>query len=143
MDGPRLLIRTRPSRCLRVALLVGGALALVTPWLADIPPRWCLAADLLALVVLARVRLGGNCELHTGPQGWTLCEDGAPEPVEPLPDSTVWPCLTVLRLGTARGHRVLVLLPDSAPAGELPRLRALLRLGAPTSGNQDRVDGAV
>jgi hypothetical protein len=77
------------------------------------------------------------------PQGWTLSEDGADQAVEPLPDTTVWPYLTVLRLGAATGRRVLVLLPDSAPADDIRRLRAALRLRAPRSGNEDRVDGPV
>lgn len=147
MDGPRLLVCLRPSPGLRAGLLAGIAVALVAPWLSALGPVAALVLDGLVLIVARRARpwllFSRPLLLRCDASGWALGEADAPEPVEPLPDSTVWPLLTVLRLASAQGVRTLVLLPDSAAPAELRRLRVALRLRAGRSGHQDRVDGPV
>ncbi len=145
MDGPELLIPIRPSRLLQAALVSAFVAALAAPWLAAIPTLIRLLLDVSVLLVARSawrgLRRESSLELRAGAQGWSLCSAAGCEPVEPLPDSTVWPLVTVLRLRSATGLRVLVLLPDSAPAWALRRLRAALRLGAGRSGGDDGVDG--
>ena len=147
MDGPRLSIRIRPSRRLRAGLLACACLALAAPWLSDLPPLPCVLADACVLFVAARavalIEPRRPVELLADKRGWTLREGAMAEAVEPLADSTVWPGLIVLRLASGGRARELVLLQDSADAVELRRLRAVLRLRAGSSGNQDRIDGPV
>ena len=147
MDGPQLLVHIRPSPRLRAGLLAGIAVALAAPWLSALGPVAALVLDGLVLIVARRARpwllLARPLLLRLDASGWALGEADATEPVEPLPDSTVWPRLTVLRLASAVGVRTLILLPDSAAPEELRRLRVALRLRAGRSGHQDRVDGPV
>jgi hypothetical protein len=147
MDGPHLLVHIRPSPRLRAVLLAGSAAALAAPWLSALDPGAALLLDGLVLLVACGARAwllpSPPLLLRRDARGWALGEAAAQEPVELLPDSTVWPLLTVLRIASVEGVRTLVLLPDSAAPAELRRLRAALRLQAPPSGHQDRVDGPV
>jgi len=122
-------------------------LALGAPWLADIRPLFAFLCDTAALLFLAPalpvLKDRHPVELHRTASGWIIVRADVTEPVRLLPDSSVWPWLMVLRVASPTGTRVLVLLPDSAPAERLRRLRVALSLGPDRSGNQNGIHGPV
>lgn len=126
-------IELKPSRLLGLLLLGMTALALVAVWLAAVPPaaRLALGAGVIALAAWGwrRARLSGV--LRVAGDGRLQCPDAEGEwaDVEVLGDSLVTPALVVLRyrMPVHRAVRSLVLLPDSADADALRRLRVSLR----------------
>ena len=147
MDSPSLHLLISPSRGLRAGLAAGVLLALGTPWFADVRPLFAFLCDTAALLFLGPalpvLKNRHPVELHRSASGWVIVRAGVTEPVRLLPDSSVWPWLMVLRFASPTGTRVLVLLPDSAPAERLRRLRVALRLGDGLSGNQNGIHGPV
>lgn len=147
MDSPPLHLRVSPSRWLRAGLAAGVLLALVAPWLSGIRPSFAALCDGVVLVLLIAERAvltdRSPVELHLTGSGWVIERAGDRQPVRLLPDSCVWPWLMVLRFASPAGSPVVVLLPDSAPAESLRRLRAALRIGPDRSGNQQGIHGPV
>ena len=130
-----LRVELRPSHYLRLLLIGLGLLALAA--LAATALQWALRL-VLALLVTGYVAL--SLRHHTGLWGIPACtairwdgaiwqwQAGAVEHSVSLQHATLWPGLLVLNFcdtGT-RKSRVLVLLPDSAAAVELRRLRVYL-----------------
>ena len=131
-----LRVELTPSRRLRAALILVGALALAAVARAalPVPLRLVLAAAVLAEVLLLLRR-------HTGLWGGRACSGlvwdgagwlwlcGAEARPALLRRATLWPGLLLLDFrceGSRRPHPVL-LLPDSAAADDLRRLRVYLR----------------
>jgi toxin CptA len=131
-------IEFQPSRQLRALVAAMSVLALGAIALASLPSavRLVLAGVLLASVVaglhrlrqpLPRLRLAANGQILIG-----LGDDR--RATEVLPSSFVAPALCVLRLRTDDGRIYsLTLLPDSADADALRRLRVSLRWVGPAS----------
>lgn len=121
-----------PSRLLGLFLLGMAGLSMAAIYLADIPS---LIQTLMGLVVIGLCIGGGRrarfVEALRMTAGGTLqCQDGAGEwrEVEVLGDSLVSPALIVLRYRfETQRVRTQVLLPDSADAEDLRRLRVSLR----------------
>ena len=125
-------IELKPSRRLGLLLLAGTALALAAIHLADVPAATAFALDAAAIGVC----VGGwrqasqKASLRIAADGRLQCLDDAAEwrDAEVLDDSFVATALIVLRYRMADGkRRVLTLLPDSADADGLRRLRVSLR----------------
>ena len=125
-------IELKPSRSLGLLLLVGTALALVAVHLADVSANAAFALGTVAigLGVAGWRRTLATPSLRIAADGRLQCPDGTAEwrDVEVLDDSFVSPVLIVLRYRTADSRvRTLTLLPDSAGADDLRRLRVSLR----------------
>jgi len=121
-----------PSRLLGLLLLSMAALSMAAIYLADIPS---LIQTLMGLVVIG-LSIGGGRRarfakaLRMMADGTLQCQDGEGEwrEVEVLGDSLVSPALIVLRYRfETQRVRTQVLLPDSADAEDLRRLRVSLR----------------
>lgn len=125
-------IEVKPSRLLGVLLGGMAALALAAVWLAALPAgtRAILAAGVIGWLVWNR-RLGrAPCVMRVAPDGRLQCREGGEWcDAEVQGDSLVSPLLIVLRYRCAadRRTRTQVLLPDSAAADDLRRLRVSLR----------------
>jgi toxin CptA len=125
-------IEPKPSRLLRLLLLTMMALSLAAIYLAAIP---AVIQLLMGLAVMGLSIWGGRRArfaeaLRMTADGMLLCQDGEGEwrEVEVLGDSLVSPALIVLRYRfETQGVRTQVLLPDSADAEGLRRLRVSLR----------------
>jgi toxin CptA len=126
-------IELKPSRRLGMLLLGMGALALVAAGLAALPAGIRLALGVCVMGLLAwgwrRARLTGA--LRVAADGRLQSPDGEGQwrDIEVQGDSLVSPALIVLRYRSAADRRVrsLTLLPDSAAADDLRRLRVSLR----------------
>lgn len=125
-------IELKPSRLLGLLLLGGTALALAAIGLADVAPAVALATSTAAIgfaawnwrraPIPARLRIAadGRLQCPDDDAGW--------RDAEVLGDSFVSAAVIVLRYRLAgRRVRSLVLLPDSAEAEDLRRLRVWLR----------------
>jgi toxin CptA len=126
-------IELKPSRLLGLLVLTMGGLALLSIALANMPiavkALLAVAASGGALWAfrnsrraLPRLRLGadGSLAIRARDDDW--------QPALDLPQRFVSPALCVLRLArTKRLRPSLVLLPDSAEADDLRRLRVSLR----------------
>ena len=125
-------IELKPSRRLGLLLAAMAGLAWAGLWLAALP-LWIqlgLGVGVVALSlrgwrgmrqpVRLRLRADGRVQLRGATDDW--------EEVEVRGDSYVSTALIVLRYRTTGGQaNALVLLPDSADAEDLRRLRVLLR----------------
>ncbi len=126
-------IELKSSRRLGLLLLGMTVLALAAVWLAALPAavRLALGAGVLALVAWGWRRAHRAGVLRVAGDGRLQCPDaeGVWADVEVLGDSLVTPVLVVLRYRSPadRSVRSLVLLPDSADADALRRLRVSLR----------------
>lgn len=135
---PRFKLTPRPS--FQLACLVVGLHALALLSLALLPWPWWLRLPLALLVGLSshsalrchvrntsrRSVLGFGCD---GEQWFVHTPVGRLKAVL-QEDSVCLPAIIVLRFQTSRGVLSSILLPDSAPAAELRRLRVLLRVRA-------------
>ena len=125
-------IEPKPSRLLGLLLLTMTALSLASIYLAGIP---AVIQLLMGLAVIGLSIWGGRRArfaeaLRMTADGMLLCQDeqGEWREVEVLGDSLVSPALIVLRYRfETQRVRTQVLLPDSANAEDLRRLRVLLR----------------
>jgi len=125
-------IELKPSRRLGLLLLSMAALALLAVGLAALPVavQLTLGAAVIGLVVWGGRRARPGARLRVAAGGRLQCLDDALEwrDVEVLGDSFVSTGLIVLRYRTAGARlRTLTLLPDSAEAEVLRRLRVSLR----------------
>jgi len=126
-------IEFKPSRLLGLLLLGVAALALVAIRLAALPDAIQLVLGAAAIGLSAwgwRRGLPIAASLRIAADGRLQCLDDAAEwgDAEVLGDSFVSPALVVLRYRTAgQPMRTLTLLPDSASADDLRRLRVSLR----------------
>ena len=125
-------IELKPSRLLGLLLLVGAALALAAIRLADMPAAtaFALAVAVIGLGVWGWRRASPTMRLRIAADGRLQCLDDTAEwrDAEALDDSFVSTVLIVLRYRTVnRRVRSLTLLPDSADADDLRRLRVSLR----------------
>jgi len=139
-----LKVELRPSLLLAALLALVHLLALVAVWVSlDRWPLWLASAGILvsAAACLARaLQLEGGAvlalELHPEERVAWKDRGGAWHDAQLGRDHFVSGFLVVMALDqpTRRGKHV-VLLPDSAPAADLRRLRVRLRLG--TAGAKD------
>lgn len=125
-------IEAKPSRLLGLLLLGMASLSLVAVYLAAIPGVIQLLAGLavIGLSVWSWRRACWTEVLRMTTDGMLQCRDeqGEWREVRVLGDSLVSPALIVLRYRFEKQRvRTQVLLPDSADAGELRRLRVSLR----------------
>ena len=124
-------IELKPSRRLGLLLLGMAALALLAVGLAalPVPVRLTLGGIVIGLVVWGARRARPGARLRVAAGGRLQCLDDALEwhDVEVLGDSFVSTGLIVLRYRMAGKVRTLTLLPDSAEADALRRLRVSLR----------------
>lgn len=125
-------IAFKPSLRLGVLLLTGAILAVGATLMADLPDaiRWALGVAVCGLGVWSwrQARCPEPLRLTADGQLQCLDEQGEWGDVEVAGDSFVSPVLMVLRYRTPAGRvRALTLLPDSAPADDLRRLRVSLR----------------
>lgn len=125
-------IELKPSRRLGWLLAGMAALTLLAVGLAALPAGWrvALGAGVLGLVIWAARRAAPVTCLRIGVDGELQCQDAAGEwqAMAVLGDSFVSPALIVLRYREKDGAvRSCILLPDSAPADALRRLRVSLR----------------
>jgi toxin CptA len=126
-------IELKPSRRLGLLLLGMAALALVAIGLAALPAgiQLALGAGVIGLVVWGRRRVRSTEVLRMAADGHLQCLGGEGEwrDIAVQGDSLVSVALVVLRYRIATDKRVrsLVLLPDSAGADDLRRLRVSLR----------------
>ena len=126
-------IELKPSRWLGLLLLGMAALALAAIALAALPAtiRLVLAVGVIGLVAWRWRRARSACDLRIKGDGRLQCRDGQGEwrDIEVLGDTLVSTALVVLRyrIAASDGVRSLVLLPDSADADDLRRLRVSLR----------------
>lgn len=125
-------IELKPSR--RLGWLQAGmvALALLAVGLAALPAGWQLAlgAGVLGLAGLSARPAALATRLRIGADGGLQGQDAAGEwqAMSVLGDSFASPALIVLRYRDGGGAvRTRILLPDSAPADDLRRLRVSLR----------------
>lgn len=125
-------IEFKPS--LRLGLLLAGMLllALAAVYLAALPGglQLTLGMTVTGLGVLGWRRARPKASLRIAADGRLKCLDDSAEwrDAEILGDSFVSTALIVLRYRTAGGQvRTLTLLPDSAAADDLRRLRVSLR----------------
>lgn len=122
----------KPSRLLGLLQLGGVVLAVSAILLADLPGavQWALGITVCGWSAWAWWQSRSIETLRLTADGQVQCRDGQGEwrEVEVLGDSFVSPVLMVLRYRTPAGQvRALTLLPDSAPADDLRRLRVSLR----------------
>lgn len=125
-------IELKPSRRLGLLLLGMAALALVAIHLAALPGeiQLVLGVAVIGLGVWGWRRARPTASLRVAPDGQVQCLDDTAEwrDAEVLGDSFASTALIVLRYRTAGGQvRTLTLLPDSAAADDLRRLRVSLR----------------
>lgn len=124
-------IELKPSRRLGLLLAAMSALALLAIGLAALPlaMQLGLGAVVIGLVAWGGQRACSRTRLHIAADGRLQCLDEAMEwrDVEVLGDSFVSTGLIVLRYRMAGQVRTLTLLPDSADADDLRRLRVALR----------------
>ena len=125
-------IELKPSRLLGLLLLVGVTLALTAIRLAEVPDAaaFALGAAVLGLGLRGWRQAVPRTSLRIAADGRLQCLDDTAEwrDAEALDDSFVSTVLIVVRYRTAdRPVRTLTLLPDSAAAGDLRRLRVSLR----------------
>ena len=125
-------IELKPSRRLGWLQVGMAALALLAVGLAALPTGWKLAlgAGVIGLVIGATRRAAPITRLRIGADGGLQCQDAAGEwqAMAVLGDSFVSPVLIVLRYRDGGGAvRACTLLPDSAAADALRRLRVSLR----------------
>ena len=125
-------IELKPSRRLGWMLAGMAALALLAVGLAALPAGWQLAlgAGVIGLAVGSARRAAPVTRLRIDADGGLQCQDAAGEwqAMAVLGDSFVSPALIVLRYRDGDGPvRTRTLLPDSAAADELRRLRVSLR----------------
>ena len=125
-------IELKPSRRLGLLLLGMTALALVAIHLAAVPGaiRMALGVAAIGLGVWGWRQARRTEALRVAADGRLQCLDDAGEwrDAEVLGDSLVSPALIVLRYRVAdKRARSLALLPDSADADDLRRLRVSLR----------------
>ena len=125
-------IELKPSRRLGLLLLGGAALALVAIQLADVPAgiAFVLGVAVIGLGLRGWRRAAPTMRLRIAADGRLQCLDDTAEwrDAEVLDDSFVSTALIVVRYRTAdRQVRTLTLLPDSADADALRRLRVSLR----------------
>ena len=125
-------IELKPSR--RLGWLQAGMvlLALLAVGLAALPAGWQLAlgAGVIGLAVGSARRAAPVIRLRIGADGGLQCRDaaGAWQAMAVLGDSFVSPALIVLRYRDGDSVvRTRTLLPDSASADDLRRLRVSLR----------------
>lgn len=121
-----------PSRLLGLLLLGVTVLALAAIHLAAVPAAigFALGVAVIGLGVLGWRRASPVARLRIVADGRLQCRDGAAEwrDAEVVGDTFVSAALIVLRYRTpGRGVRSLSLLPDSAGADDLRRLRVSLR----------------
>lgn len=125
-------IEPKPSRVLGLLLLGMAALSMAAIYLAALPA----VIQLLMGLVVAGLSVWGWRRAHftevlrITADGMLQCQDDEGEwrDIEVLGDSLVSPALIVLRYRVeAQRVRTRVLLPDSAHAGDLRRLRVSLR----------------
>ncbi len=125
-------IELKPSRLLGLLLAAMTALALAVVWLAAIPAgaQLGLAAAVLGLAVWNRPQADQGARLRLTAEGrlQALDDEGEWRDAEVEGDSFVAPGLVVMRYRIdGRPARSLTLLPDSARAEDLRRLRVSLR----------------
>ncbi len=125
-------IELKPSRRLGLLLLGMAALAGVALLLADVPTgiAFALGSAVTGLGVWGWRQAAPMTSLRIAADGRLQCLDGRAEwcDVEVLDDSFVSSVLIVLRYRAAdRRVHALTLLPDSADADSLRRLRMSLR----------------
>jgi len=125
-------IELKPSRRLWLLLLGGTVLALVAIQLAEVPGgiAFALSVAVIGLGLRGWRRAAPTMRLRIAPDGRLQCLDDTAEwrDAEVLDDSFVSTALIVVRYRTAdRQVRTLTLLPDSADADALRRLRVSLR----------------
>lgn len=112
-----------------------GLIALLNLWVLW-PWGWAarVLAGLLALGLMvhllyrARLRRRVSGRLSYAAGRWAWQQGAVTESLTPRGEFLVWPWLIILRFGVdgKRPSRTLVLLPDSANADDLRRLRVLL-----------------
>lgn len=125
-------IELKPSRRLGLLLLGMSALVLGAVHLADVSSAtaFALGAAVIGLGLWGWRRASPTMNLRIAADGRLQCLDGAVEwhDAEVLGDSFVATALIVVRFRTADGPvHSLTLLPDSADADALRRLRVSLR----------------
>jgi len=124
-------IELKPSRRLGLLLLGMAVLALIAVGLAALPVlvRVTLGGIVIGLVVWGGWRARPGARLRVAAGGRLQCLDDALEwrDADVLGDSFVSTGLIVLRYRMAGKVRTLTLLPDSAEAEDLRRLRVSLR----------------
>ncbi|MDO9468420.1 MAG: hypothetical protein Q7J36_14070 [Thiobacillus sp.] len=129
-------IELKPSR--RLGWLRAGmaALALLAVGLAALPAGWQLGLGVavVGLAVGSARRATPITRLRITANGGLQCQGAAGEwrEMAVLGDSFVSPALIVLRERIDGGVRTHILLPDSAPAEDLRRLRVSLRWASRT-----------
>jgi toxin CptA len=138
-------IELKPSRLLGLLLLGGVALALVALDLADIPATAALVLGtaVVGLGVWGWRRAAPRVNLRIAADGRLQCLADSTEwrDAEVLDDSFVSTGLIVVRCRTADGPvRTLTLLPDSADADDLRRLRVSLRWASRTRSDTSSPD---
>ena len=125
-------IELKPSRRLWLLLLGGTVLALVAIQLAEVPGgiAFALSVAVIGLGLRGWRQAAPRASLRIAADGRLQCLDDTAEwrDAEVLDNSFVSTVLIVLRYRTAdRQVRTLTLLPDSADADALRRLRVSLR----------------
>lgn len=126
-------IEVKPSPLLGVLLAGMAALALAAVWLAALPAGTglILGGGVIGWVVWNRRQARLSCVMRVAADGQLQCiaGDGGWCDAEVLDDTLVSPLLIVLRYRSAADPRTRtqVLLPDSAAADDLRRLRVSLR----------------
>ena len=140
-SAPPVDLAVRPSRQLAGLIFLAHALALGAAAYAPLAPVLLAAAGatvVTSFVVLLRrhAMLRGRHAVRrivwSADGRWTLSDGEGAEHADCalLPEPTIGPPLTVLRLKDGAGRtRVLLLLAESAEPDQLRRLRARLRLG--------------
>lgn len=136
-SAPPIVLELRRSRRFELALAAVVVAAVAASFASGLPPPWRAACALavLALAVPAvranRRQHGVRLRLDPGGAAHWLGADGGVASLQ-LRDWTCLGPLVTLRLGEGRLRRDLFLLPDSADAESLRRLRVgLHRLHAP------------
>lgn len=140
---PARIVRIRPSRLQRLALVGIALLALAAIALADLSPAGLLAATLLTgyltwqawrrpAVVALRLNGDGSLELRAAGQDW--------QPATLLPSSSVtpWLCLLAYRVQGKTQH--LAIYPDSLHPEDFRHLRVWLRWQARVAGERREGD---
>ncbi|MGQ9425880.1 protein YgfX [Gilvimarinus sp. F26214L] len=128
-----LSLHLRPSRLLLFFLGLTHLAAAGAVWLSALPYWACLVVDagiLLGLPLSVRPHLWPGSRQLSYQGEWRWISDVEAERLELRGEFLVTPWLIVLQFVSAEGRRrPLILLPDSADADDLRRLRVLLRYG--------------
>ncbi len=138
---PARVVRIRPSRLQRLALVGVAMLAVAAIALADLPPAGIIAAAIFTAfvtwqawrrpaVVALRLNGDGSLELRDAGQDW--------QPASLLPHSSVTPWLCVLAYRSQEKTRSLALYPDSLHPDDFRHLRVWLRWQARVEGDERR-----